>query len=194
MTSSAKTHEFFRFIKKMVGELGLNSKLFAEIMDDETVLLSGRMLAVGVLLYVKSGGLLPDRWIIGLIDDIIVMVAALVIIIPLIPESRLEYYRKKYEVVNRINEYEALMISILGILWERFIQFTERLRNRTYRGKSTEEVVHSDELREDIFDETMEFIANLNIDPATIDSEFERLPSPEKIIGLLSSGLEKEQR
>ena len=63
-----------------------------------------------------------------------------------------------------------------------------------YKNKTTEEVVLSDELREELFDETMVFVANLGLDPETLNKETNRLPSPEKLMGLLSSGLEEAQK
>jgi hypothetical protein len=40
----------------------------------------------------------------------------------------------------------------------------------------------------------MIYVANLNLDPESLDRDFQQLPSPEKIIGLLSSGLEEAQK
>ena len=40
----------------------------------------------------------------------------------------------------------------------------------------------------------MVFIANLNLDPESLDSDIKQLPAPEKVIGLLSSGLEEAQK
>jgi hypothetical protein len=84
--------------------------------------------------------------------------------------------------------------TTLGILWERLTRIVETLPKRTYKNKTTAEVAQSAELREALFDETMVFVANLGLDPETLDKETKQLPSPEKLIGLLSSGLENEQK
>ena len=124
----------------------------------------------------------------------VVMIVVLVIIVPQIPEERLTYYRQKYEAVEKIGEYEQIMKSTLGVLWERLTRFVETLQNRTYKNKTTEEVAQSAELRESLFDDTMVYVANLGLDPETLDKETKQLPSPEKVMGLLSSGLEEAQK
>jgi len=177
-------------------DLGVNAQLFSELAGDEALPMSARSLATGVLLYLDAPvDLIPEKLrFIGLIDDMLVMIVGLVIIVSRIPEERLTYYRQKYEAVDKIEEYEQIMKSILGIIWERLTQFVETLRRRTYKNKTTEEVAQSAELREALFDETMVFVANLGLDPETLDKEAKLLPSPEKVIGLLSNGLEEAQK
>jgi uncharacterized membrane protein YkvA (DUF1232 family) len=155
-----------------------------------------RSIPTGVLLYLNARvDLIPDKLgFIGLIDDMLAMIVSLVIIVPQIPEERLTYYCQKYEAVDKIGEYEHIMKSTLGILWERLTRFVETLQKRTYQNKTTEEVAQSAELREALFDETMVFVANLGLDPETLDKETKLLPSPEKVMALLSSGLEEAQK
>jgi uncharacterized membrane protein YkvA (DUF1232 family) len=199
MTSTAQTNTFELFIqiiKKWLMDLGVNAQLFNELAGDETLSMWVRPLVTGVLLYLDGTiDLIPEKLgLIGLIDDILVMIVGLAIVVPQIPEERLTYYRQKYEAVDKIGEYEQIMKSTLGILWERLIRFVETLRKRTYKNKTTEEVAQSAELREELFDETMVFVANFGIDPKTLDREAKLLPSPEKILGLLSNGLEETQK
>lgn len=195
--SQTNTYEIFiQIIKNWLADLGVNSKLFVEIAEDEALPMTARTLASGVLQYLQlPTDLIPDRYrFIGLIDDVIVMIVGLVIIAPLIPKESLNYYGQKYGAIGKVEEYERIMQATLGILWERLIQFVETLKKRTFKGKTTEEVVQSSELREDLFDATMIFVANLNLDPESLDSDIKQLPSPEKVIGLLSSGLEEAQK
>ena len=199
MTNTAQTNTFELFIqsiKKWLKDLGVNAQLFNELAGDETLPIWVRRLATGVLFYLDSPvDLIPDKFrFIGLIDDMLVMIVGLVIIVPQIPEERLTYYRQKYEAVDKIGEYEQIMKSTLGILWERLTRFVETQQKRTYKNKNTEEVAQSAELREALFDETMVFVANLGLDPETLDKETKLLPSPEKLMGLLSSGLEEAQK
>jgi uncharacterized membrane protein YkvA (DUF1232 family) len=196
MTTTAKTNTFELFIqliKKWLMDLGVNAQLFNELAGDEALPMRVRSLAIGVLLYLDAvADLIPEKLrFIGLIDDMLVMIIGLVIIVPQLPEERLLYYRQKYEAMDKIAEYEQIMKSTLGILLERLTLFVETLRKRTYKNKTTEEVAQSAKLREALFDETMVFVANLGLDPETLDKEVKLLPSPEKVIGLLSSGLEK---
>ena len=196
MTTTTQTNTFdlfIKLIKKWLMDLGVNAQLFNELAGDEDLPMWVRSLVIGVLLYLDAAAdLIPEKLrFIGLIDDMLVMVIGLVIIVPQIPEERLLYYRQKYEAVDKIGEYEKTMKSTLGILSERLTLFVETLRKRTYKNKTTEEVAQSAELREALFDETMVFVANLGLDPDTLDKEVKLLPSPEKVIGLLSSGLEK---
>lgn len=197
MTDYAKIFDqFIHIIKKWLLDLGVNSQLFNEFVADEALPLWVRSLATGILLYLTSPvDLIFEKLrFIGLIDDMLVMIVGLVIIVPQIPEERLAYYQKEYEVVRKIGEYEQIMKPTLGILWERLIKYVETLQKRTYKNKTTAEVAQSDELRESLHDETMVYIANLGLDPETLDKETKLLPSPEKVIGLLSNGLEDTQK
>jgi uncharacterized membrane protein YkvA (DUF1232 family) len=199
MTTTAQTNTFeifIQLIKKWLMDLGVNAQLFNELAGDEALPTWVRSLATGVLLYLDAPvDLIPEKLrFIGLIDDMLVMIVGLVIIMPQITEERLTYYRHKYEAVNQIGEYEQIVKSTLGILWERLTRFVETLQKRTYKNKTTEEVAQSAELREALFDETMVFVANLGLDPEALDKETNALPSPEKLMGLLSSGLEEEQK
>lgn len=196
-TAQTKTFELFiQVIKKWLIDLGVNAKLFNEITGDDALPKWVRALATGVLLYLDSPvDLIPEKLrFIGLIDDMLVMLVGLVIIVPQIPAERLTYYLQKYEAVEKIGEYEQIVKSTLGILWERLTQFVETLQKRTYKNKTTEEVAQSAELREALFDEAMVFVANIGLDPETLDNETKLLPSPEKVMGLLSSGLEEAQK
>jgi len=194
MTTSSQPTTFERFIqlmKEWLTNLGINVQLFEELAGDESLPMMARTLAVGVLVYPNTPvNLIPNKVrFIGLIDDMLVMIVGLAIIAPQIPEDRLPYYRQKYEVIGKIQEYEAIVKSTLGILWDRLVRFVRTLENRSYKGKTTEEVAQSDTLRDMLFDEAMIFVANLGLDPESMDVKL--LPSPEKIMGLLSSGLEQ---
>ncbi|MCL4298463.1 MAG: DUF1232 domain-containing protein [Anaerolineae bacterium] len=187
---------FIQLIKEWLKDLGVNSQLFNEIIADGSLPMSARTLATGVLMYLDlPEDIIPEKIrFIGLIDDVLVMVIGLVIIVPLIPAERMAYYHQNYKAVTKIDEYEQILKSVLGILWDRLVQFVETLRKRTFKKKTTEEVAQSAELREQLFDQTMEYVANLNLDPSTIDEDLKVLPAPEKIIGTLASGLEAAQK
>ncbi len=199
MTTTAQTNTFevfIQIIKKWLKDLGLNAQLFNELAGDEALPMWGRSLATGVLLYLGAPiDLIPDKIrFIGLIDDVLAMIVGLVIIVPQIPEDRLTYYRQKYEAAGKIGEIETNLKSTLGILWERLTRYVETLTKRTYKNKTTAEVAQSAELRDALFDETMVFVANLGLDPKALDKETKLLPSPENLMGLLSSGLEEAQK
>ena len=186
---------FIQLIKKWLADLGINVQLFNELAGDEALPMWVRSLAAGVLLYLNAPvDLIPDKIpFLGLIDDILVMIVGLVIIAPQIPDERLTYYSQKYAGVDKIGEYEQIVKSTLGILWERLARFVETQQKRTYKNKTTEEVVQSADLREALFDETMVFVADLGLDPETLDKGTKRI-SPEKVMGLLSAGLEEAQK
>jgi len=199
MTAAAQINTFEVFkqiIKKWLTDLGINAQLFKELTGDESLPMWSRSLATGVLLYLDAPvDLIPEKFrFIGLIDDMLVMIVGLVIIAPQIPEDRLTYYRQKYEAAGKIGEIETNLKSTLGILWERLTRYVETLTKRTYKNKTTAEVAQSAELRDALFDETMVFVANLGLDPKALDKETKLLPSPENLMGLLSSGLEEAQK
>jgi uncharacterized membrane protein YkvA (DUF1232 family) len=199
MTTTAQTYSFelfIKLIKKWLINLGVNAQLFIDLAGDEALPMLVRSIAAGVLFYLNVRvDLIPEKLrFIGLIDDVLVMIIGLGMIVPQIPEERLTCYCQKYEAVDKIGEYEQIVKSTLGILWERLTRLVETLQKRTYKNKTAEEVAQSAELREELFDETMVFVANLGLDPETLDKETKQLPSPEKLMGLLSSGLEEAQK
>ena len=165
-------------------------------MKDGSLPLSTRSLAIGVLLYLKSPiAIIPDKLkMLGLVDDVLIMIIGLSIILPLIPEERLPHYKQRYKEVEKVHQSEEILSSFLGIIWDRLKTFTDNLRFSTYKENTAEEVVKSDNLQENLYDDTMEFVAGLNLDPHTIDSEFEKLSMPEKIIGMLANGIEDAEK
>jgi hypothetical protein len=189
---------FLELIATWLRDLDLNTQLFIEIMNDEELSPGARYLAIGVLSYLLTVRKLIARgtkWggILVLVGDVLVMVTGLSIIVQSMSESRLDYYRQRYYAVDRIHEYEETLRAALGILWERLVRFVENLRQRGYRKATAEEVAQSPELREELFDETMEWVADQDLDPATVSKQLKQLPPPENVIGLLASGLEEEQ-
>jgi hypothetical protein len=175
----------------------INLQLFVEIMEDEEFPKSARMLAAGVLFHVLwAQGIIPEKLknlkLIALVDDVLVMAVGLCIIVHLMPEERREYYWQKYEAVTRIDDYKQLLKSPLGMLRDRLAQFVESLRRRSYKKKTAEKVVESPDLQEGLFDEAMIFAANFNLDPDSIDQQIRLLPPRERIMGLLSGGLQEE--
>ncbi len=189
---------FVNLLKAWLVDFEVNSQIFAEMMNDEELSLPARTLAAAVLIYIVSPlDIIPDtsRWvkILGMVDDVIVMVVSLSAIVPLISESRLEYYRSKYQAVNQISEYVSILKSVLGILWDGMVQFVDKCRHRRYQKQTAQDVVQSANAREDLFDQAMIRVAELNLNPDVLDRELAMLPPPEKMIGLLADGIQKDK-
>lgn len=189
---------FIELIRTWLLHFEINTQVFVELMNDEELSLSVRAIAAGVLIYVVSPfDIIPEKAkvlkVLSLIDDVVVMIAGLSIAVPMMPDPRLEYYKAKYQAVAQISDYVDILKAILGILWDRIRQFVEKLRNHRYKRQTAEEVAQSSEMREDLFDEAMEFVADLNLDPETLDKELEALPAPEKVISLLASGIQEDE-
>lgn len=82
-------------------------------MNDDALPLSVRSIAIGVLIYVISPiDVIPDKIkalkLIGLIDDVVVMIIGLSIAVPLMPQDRLSHYRGKYQAVAEISGFDAI--------------------------------------------------------------------------------------
>lgn len=189
---------FVDLIKTWLLNFEVNSQIFVEMMNDKELPVSVRALAIGILIYVISPiDIIPEKVkvfrVLSLIDDVAVMITGLSIIVSLMPESRLEHYKAKYQAVAQISEYVDILKAILGILWDRLMQFVEKLRSRHYKKQTAEDVAQSAETCEDLFDEVMVFVADLNLNPEMLDKELAALPAPEKIIGLLASGIQEDE-
>lgn len=184
--------EIHKLLKRKIAEFGVDSRIFIELIGDQKAPLPARVIAGGVLVYLNfARDILPERWkALGLIDDVIVMTIGLTICIDLLPRQRRDYYQKKYRAVEMLVPDSELLKRVLGIVWDRLNDYVRGLGDRTYRGQDMATVVESEELRERLFDETMESVAKASIDPTTLDKELAKLPAPEKIAGLLTQGMD----
>ena len=185
---------FFETLVKWIMSLPSDIKVLVVMIGDEELDMRARSLAVGTLAYVVAPiGLIPDAIpVLGYVDDVLMLHIALAVILRIDPE-RAYYYRERYpEIIGAIDEQTQLLIDTLGALYSWLEAFVENLTQRRYKGQSTEEAAQSEETREEIFDEAMEFAANVNVDEATIRQKLLSSP-PKQIVKLLSDGLEKEQ-
>lgn len=190
---STLVQAFREFFKRKLGAISIDTRIFAEIMNDPQVPLPARGIAAGVLVYLSTvRDIIRDKLkIIGLIDDVIVMTIGLAICIDMMPVRHRAHYERKYDAVTKVHEDTDFLKGILGIVWNRLWSYVENLTSSKYRSHSMEEVVESDELREALYDDTMEYLAKSAVDPAVLDKEIARLPAPEKVVGLLTSGVEE---
>jgi len=69
----------------------------------------------------------------------------------------------------------------------------EKLKNRRFKGHTAEEAAQSEEVREEMFDEAMEYVANFNLNPDVVHNALLEAPS-HQIINLLTSGLGEEDK
>jgi len=185
---------FFETLVKWIVSLPSDIKVLVVMIGDDELDMRARSLAVGTLVYiVASIGLIPDTIpVLGYVDDVLVLHIALAVILQIDPD-RAEYYREKYsETIGAIDEQVQLLTDALGALYSWLKAFVENLPQRRYRGQTTEEAAQSGEAREGIFDEAMEFAANVSVDEATIRQKLLASP-PNQLAKLLSDGLEKEQ-
>lgn len=185
---------FFETLVRWIVALPTDIKVLVEMIGDNELDMKARSLAVGALLYlVASVGLIPNQIpVLGYVDDVLVLHIALALILQT-NQARGQYYREKYPVViGRIDEEVELLTNTLGALYSWLRAFVENLIQRRYKGKSTEETAGSAEAREEIFDEAMVYAANVNVDEAAIRQKLIASP-PDRLIKLLSDGLEKEQ-
>ena len=186
---------FFDWIQEWILSLPIDLKVLLEISGDSEIGIPARSLAVGTLAYVVYlADLIPDKIpVLGLIDDVIVIRLSLEVIRGLEPD-RMKYYEEKYPATfARFAEAIEVLKSALGLIYDALMALVEKLKNRRFRGHTAEEAVQSEEVREEMFDEAMEYVANLNLNPDVVHNALLEAPS-HQIIGLLTSGLEEEDK
>jgi len=185
----------FETLVQWILSLPTDIKILIEMIGDDGLDMRARSLAVGALVYlVATIGLIPDVIpVLGYVDDVLVLHIALAIILEIDPE-RAKYYRAKYaDAIGALDAQIALVADALGALYSWLRAFVEALRNRQYKGKTTQDAAQSDEARENIFDDAMVYAANVEVDEKAIRQRLLASP-PEQLIKLLSDGLEKEQK
>lgn len=144
-----------------------DSKIMVEIVSDDLIPVSGRILATAISFYILSPiDLIPDKLpIVGYIDDAIIIRIGLEAIMAVCPEERKSYYKEKYpDTFDLYDEQIEILKTFLGPLYDRLKLFTQKLVNRQYKGIDANEVPKSEELQERLFDDLMEYCANMKID------------------------------
>jgi uncharacterized membrane protein YkvA (DUF1232 family) len=190
--SAAKS--FYETLVGWLASLPTDIKVLIEMIGDNELAMKARTVAVGALVYMVAPiSLIPNVMpVLGYIDDVLVLHIALAIALQ-IDSSRADYYRNKYpRTVAVLSEQMELVSKALGALYSWLLAFVESLSQRRYKGKSSEETASSEDTREEIFDEAMEYAASVYIDEKDIRLKLLASP-PNQLANLLSDGLEKEQ-
>ncbi len=186
---------FFEWVQEWILSLPVDLKVLLEIAGDSQMGMPARSLAVGTLAYVLYfTDLVPDKIpVLGLIDDVIVIRLSLELIRKLEPE-RIRYYEEKYPATfAQFAEAIEVLKSALGLIYDALMALVEKLKNRRFKGHTAEKAAQSEEVREEMFDEAMEYVANLNLSPDVVHNALLEAPS-HQIIGLLTSGLEEKDK
>ncbi|MDY6868884.1 MAG: YkvA family protein [Chloroflexota bacterium] len=197
MNSKKSSHDlnFFKLLSSWLVNLPTDTKMLIEMVRDDELDIKARTLAVGTVVYILSTiDIIPDNIpVLGFIDDVTILRLSLMLILEIDP-NRATHYREKYENTF-VDWYEQLEVAkeILGSLYSWLRALAEKLPNRRFHGKSTEEVVKSEQLQEELFDEAMEYVSKVDVDPKTVEDAL-LSASPTRITELLANGLEEEQK
>lgn len=191
-----ETKNFFQLLVDWIATLPIDIKILVEMIGDEQLDITARTLAVGTLLYIISPlDIIPEKVgrVVGYIDDVIILRIALAAIVEIDP-SRAKYYQEKYpDFLAGLDQHIKLLKDTLGALYGWLKALVDKLFKRTFHGKTTEDVAKSAEVQEDLFDEAMEYAANVPVDKEFIEQKLLETP-PRQILELLSNGLEDGQK
>lgn len=193
-SNAPKSENFFELLSRWLQSLPTDIKILIEMIGDDALSAGARSLAVGTVVYLTARiDLIPDDLpILGHIDDIIILHIAVATIIQIDPQRGM-YYREKYPQFEALNQQIELLAKTLGALYGFLKALVENLVKRRFRGQTTENVVCSEKLQEEVFDAAMQYAAGVNVDPETIQHALLAAP-PDRIIKLLSDGLEQEAK
>jgi uncharacterized membrane protein YkvA (DUF1232 family) len=186
---------FFDVLQRWLQSLPYELKIPLDMMGDEELKLEARTLAVGTTFYLLSPiDLIPEKLPgIGYIDDAIILHMSLFAITEIDP-ARSQHYRSKYPGTYELLDREtAVLKETLGALYSWLVALVRNLRERDYKGREPSDVIDSAEVQDEIFDAAMEYAAGIDTDPKVIERALMAAP-PERIVGLLSSGLEEDQK
>ena len=193
--TSSKSTSFFDLLTNWLISLPTDVKILIEMIGDDALEMKARTLAVGTVVYILTPiDLIPDKLaVLGYIDDVIILRIVLAVITEIDPD-RAKYYRVKYPATfESLEQQIQILKETLGALYSWLRTLIDRLPKRRYQGKPAEEIVNSEETQEEMFDETMEYVANIDTNSKAIQDALLATP-PNRIIELISSGLEKEQK
>ena len=186
---------FFGMLAGWLQSLPTDIKILIEMIRDDELDLNARSVAVGVVIYILAPiDLIPEKIpILGYIDDVIILHIGLMVILEM-DSVRAQYYREKYsDTFVVLDQQIELLRTTLGALYTWLKALVDKLQNRRYHGKTADEVTASEQIQDEMFDEAMEYAANVNVDRNTIEEALLSTP-PDRIVALLSSGLEDEQK
>ncbi|TEU21771.1 MAG: DUF1232 domain-containing protein [Anaerolineales bacterium] len=196
MSEKATTGEtFFEMLVCWLVSLPTDIKILIEMIGDDELDMKARSLAVGTIVYVLAPiDLIPDKIpVLGYVDDVVILHIAVVLVVQIDP-NRGRYYREKYpQTFETLDQQIELLRGTLGALYSWLTALVENLVKRRFRGQAAEDVIGSEKLQEDMFDAAMEYAADVNVDAETIQRALLAAP-PNRIVELLSDGLEEEQK
>jgi uncharacterized membrane protein YkvA (DUF1232 family) len=192
--NAEKGESFFEMLARWLQSLPTDTKILVEMIGDNELDAKARSLAAGTIIYLIARiDLIPDDIpILGHIDDVIILHIAVATIMQIDP-NRGKYYREKYPQFETLNQQIRLLTETLGALYGFLKALVENFVKRRFRGQTTENVASSEKLREDMFDAAMQYAAGVNVDPEAIQRALLTAP-PDRIIKLLSDGLEQEAK
>jgi uncharacterized membrane protein YkvA (DUF1232 family) len=186
---------FFEILVSWLVSLPTDLKILVEMVGDDELDMRARSLAVGTIVYILAPiDLIPEKVpVLGYVDDAIILHIAVAIAVQIDPD-RGRYYREKYpQTFGELDQQIELLRETLGSLYSWLTALVENLTKRRFRGQSAEDVVSSEQLQEDVFDAAMEYAADVSVDAEAIRRALLATP-PSRIVGLLSDGLEEEQK
>lgn len=196
MSEKAATGEnFFEILVRWLVSLPTDIKILIEMIGDDELDMKARSLAVGTIVYVLAPiDLIPEKIpVLGYVDDVVVLHIAVALAVQIDP-NRGRYYREKYpQTFETLDQQIDLLRKTLGALYSWLTALVENLVKRRFRGQTAEDIIGSEKLHEDMFDAAMEYAADVNVDAETIRRALLAAP-PNRIVELLSDGLEEEQK
>lgn len=170
-------------------------KILLDIAGDKHLDIPKRALAIGVLSYILTPiDVLPDKLrSLGLVDDVMMLRLALATIWDE-KSDRYNLYMKMHPgVMSTLDQDAAFLEKTLGTAYDGIHQLTLRQINRTYRQSTPEQVIYSDDLIDQIFNDATQFAARLRSDSSLALRTLARF-SPPEIARLLETGLREEAR
>jgi len=191
---STKPQSLLELLQKLILRLPTELKVLIEMVGDSELGIPARSIALGAISYVVFfGDLITDKIpVVGWIDDVLVIWIALGIIGELEPEHVQTYREKHPETFDQLGEVIQIIQSALGFLYDALKSLVELFKHFSFRKHSAEEVFQSKEAQEAIFDATMEYVANMNLNPEFVHKELSKA-TPMRVMKLLSSGMEAPQ-
>jgi uncharacterized membrane protein YkvA (DUF1232 family) len=166
--------------------------LLWEIIADEEVEQDARLIALGAIIYVVSPwDMIPDILPgIGYVDDVIVLRIALEVITRHAHGSTTKYRKKYDEIFSHLSEDLIILKCTLGRVYTWLRGKVEVFGQIRYRGKTSEQILNSLHLKENLCEASMVIVANYHQDEKRFLQE---VKSVEKLLPFFERSMEEDR-
>ncbi|MCC6746633.1 MAG: DUF1232 domain-containing protein [Deltaproteobacteria bacterium] len=190
MAAAVDEKQFIERLRELLVTLPYDLKVLHEILCDEDLPKEARRLAAGAVVYCLSpSDPIPDQTgLVGFVDDVVLVRSVLHRVLEMGGDDAADYPARFGDQFNGLAEDLSLFRSQLGSSMNWIDARLERLTEPKYKGKTIAMLVDDDEARELLYEDSLAFGTEYEID----DEKARRLASAKPVVDAFRKRQETE--